>query len=265
MKRQPALGKDLFTPERRQRILEDLQRDGKVLASQLSATLSVSPDTIRRDLQELAAAGLLQRVHGGALPRPPAGATAPYAARERRESAVLARNAIAEAAARLVRPGQVVFLDGGTTTLEVARRLPLDLRATVVTHSPANALALAEHRGVEVIVAGGRLFREAMVHVGETAMEALRGVRADVCLLGVCGVHSEVGLTTTHHEEAHLKRAIIAGAADVVALAAAEKLETALPFVVGPLTELTHLVTERAVGDDRLEPYRQLGITIVRA
>ncbi len=265
MKQQNAAPKELFTPERRQRILEALRRDGKVLAAQLSVSLAVSTDTIRRDLQELAAAGLLQRVHGGALPRPPAGATAPYATRERRETAGSARNAIAAAAARLVRPGQVIFLDGGTTALEVARRFPAGLRATVVTHSPPNALALAEHPGIEVIMAGGRLFREAMVNVGEGTVEALRGIRADVCFLGICGVHVEAGLTTTYHEELHLKRTIVAQAADVVALAAAEKLDTALPYVVGPLNVLTHLVTDNSAAEDVLEPYRQRGITVIRA
>ena len=265
MKRQSTAKKDLLTPERRQRILEHLRRDGRVFIAQLSGALTVSPDTVRRDLQELADAGLLQRVHGGALPRPPVGATAPYVTRERRETAGAARNAIAEAAARLVHPGQVVFLDGGTTALEVARRLPADLRATVVTHSPPVALALAEHRDIEVIVAGGRLFREAMVNGGETAVETLRGIRADVCFLGVCGVHPEVGLTTTHYEEVALKRTIVTQAGDVVALAAAEKLHTALPYVVGPLNLLTHLVTDRAAPENVLEVYRQLGLTVISA
>lgn len=264
-KRPADPARDLLTAERRERILQTLRQEGKVVAARLCTALGVSADTVRRDLQELADAGRLQRVHGGALPRPPAEVTASYARRERREGeAASVRTAIARAAAGLVQPGQVVFLDGGTTAREVARQLPADLRATVVTHSPANALALAEHPHVEVIVAGGRLFREAMVNVGEETLATLRGVRADVCLLGVCGVHSEAGLTTTHYEEVHLKRAIIAGAADVVALAAAEKLETALPFVVGPLETLTHLVTERTADHALLEPYRKLGITVVR-
>src|ERR671925_11382 len=98
----------MLTAERRQYILETLRRDGKVLATELSVALSVSEDTIRRDLRELAEAGLIQRVHGGALPRSPADAS--YAARQRQ--APSAKAAIARAAVQLIRDGQVIILDG---------------------------------------------------------------------------------------------------------------------------------------------------------
>ncbi len=251
----------MLTAERRQRILEQLRRDGKVLATELSTALSCSEDTIRRDLRDLAEAGLLQRVHGGALPSSPAATS--YAARQRQ--APTAKAAIAQAAAGLVRSGQVILLDSGTTTLQVAQRLPLDLRATVITHSPPIAVALAEHPLVEVVVIGGRLFKESLALVGAATVEALHMIRADICMLGVCSLHPEVGISVPDLEEAHVKRAMIAGAAEVVALASAEKLGTAAPYVVGPLGDLTHLVTERSVADEALEPYRALGITVIRA
>src|SRR5262245_29045505 len=106
----------MLSAERRQYILETLRRDGRIHATELSATLNVSEDTIRRDLRELAEAGLLQRVHGGALPSSPAAAS--YAVRQ--QQAPSAKAAIAQAAAGLVRSGQVILLDGGTTTLQVA-------------------------------------------------------------------------------------------------------------------------------------------------
>src|SRR6185503_630711 len=128
----------MLTAERRQQILEALRRDGKVLATELSAALNVSEDTIRRDLRELAEAGLLQRVHGGALPRSPASAS--YIARQ--SQAPSAKAAIARAAVQLLRSGQVIVLDGGTTTLQIAQQLPIDLRATIITNSPPIAVAL---------------------------------------------------------------------------------------------------------------------------
>src|SRR6478672_10923004 len=102
----------MLAAERRQHILSTLRHDGKVLATELSVALHVSEDTIRRDLRELAEAGLLQRVHGGALPSSPASAS--YAARQ--QQAPSAKAAIARAAVRLLRNGQVILLDGGTTT-----------------------------------------------------------------------------------------------------------------------------------------------------
>src|SRR4051794_3193770 len=107
----------MFTGERRMAILDRLRRDGKVLASELSRSLGVSLDTVRRDLRELDDEGMLQRVHGGALPR--SRTPALYAARER--IAPEAKGAIARAAARLIKDGQVVILDSGTTAAQVAR------------------------------------------------------------------------------------------------------------------------------------------------
>src|SRR6266700_4452295 len=112
--------KNLLTEERRERILAMLRRDGRVLAVDLSRTLGVSDDTIRRDLDALAEMGLLQRVHGGALRR--AHVNEDYTAR--RADATTAKQSIAQATAALIRPGQVVVLDGGTTSLAVAQHFP---------------------------------------------------------------------------------------------------------------------------------------------
>ena len=251
----------MLTAERRRSIVQMLQREGKVYASELSKALHVSEDTIRRDLRELATAGMLQRVHGGALLRSPVIASFT----ERQQQAPGAKTTIAQAAVQLIHQDQVIILDGGTTLLQVAQHLPPDLRATVITHSPPIALALAEHPEIEIILIGGKLYKHELVTVGAAAVEAFRNIRADLCFLGICSVHPEVGISTLDMEEAYVKRAMIASAAEVVALTSAEKLGTASPFIVGPLSDLTHLVTERSVPDDVLAPYRALGMTIVRA
>jgi len=251
----------MLTEERRQAILERLRSDGKVVAADLSSSLAVSPDTVRRDLQELAEAGLLRRVHGGALP-PTVGAR-PYAVR--REQAPAAKAAIARATSRLLRDGQVILLDSGTTTLEVARHLPPELRATVITNSPPIAVELAEHPSVDVIVLGGVLEKDARALVGAATIEALRAVRADVLVLGICSLQPEIGITVDDLEESYVKRSMIANAAEVVAVSSADKLGSAAPYVVGPLSELTHLVTERSCAPELLAPYRVLGVEIVLA
>jgi DeoR/GlpR family transcriptional regulator of sugar metabolism len=253
---------DVLSAERRARIVERVRAAGGVRAAELTAEFGVSADTIRRDLDELARAGLLARVHGGALPPGPA-ATGPYAARRRRGAA--AKTEIARAAAALARPGQVIVLDGGTTTLQVARCLAPDLRADVVTNSPPIAMALADRPGVAVTLVGGCLRPDALVTVGSETVAAFRDVRADLCYLGVCALHPEIGITCTDLEERHVKRAMIDGSAQVVALANAEKLGTAGPFVIGALRDLTHLVTDRSASRATLEPYRAVGVDIVRA
>jgi DeoR/GlpR family transcriptional regulator of sugar metabolism len=250
----------VLTEERHRRILEHLGVQGRVLAADLAVEFEVSPDTVRRDLRELDDAGMLRRVHGGALPR--AGDTDPLPVRARR--APEAKASIARRAARIVGDGQVVMLDGGSTTLEVARALPERLRATVVTNSLPIALALADRRGLEVVVIGGSLSARAGVTVGAATVAELSAVRADVLFLGVCGLHPEIGVSVEDPEEREGKRAMIAGAAEVVGLADHDKLGTALPFVVAPLTEVTTLVTD-AKDDEVLAPYRALGIEVLEA
>lgn len=249
----------MLTAERRQFILEILRRDKKVLSSELSVVLKVSEDTIRRDLRELAESGLLQRVHGGALI--PAPVNASYT--ERQQQAPQEKAAIARAAAKLIRAGQVAILDGGTTTLQVARHLPLDLQATIVTNSPPIAIALAEHPLIEVVMLGGQLYKKSLVNVGAATIEALSTIRADICLLGVCSLHPEIGISVQDLNEAYVKRATIARSAEVVGLATAAKLDTAAAYIVGSIQALTYLVTAPTVSTAQLTRYKNLGMTVI--
>ncbi|MEV6831108.1 DeoR/GlpR family DNA-binding transcription regulator [Amycolatopsis sp. NPDC051102] len=249
----------MLVGERRDLLLARLAADGKVLAKDVAAELGVSEDSIRRDLRDLAAAGLCQRVYGGALPLSPA--VADYASRT--AIAVDGKDRVAAVAAGLVRPGATVILDGGTTTLAVAKALPRDLKATVVTHSPTVAVALLDHPGVEVFLLGGRLFRHSAVTCGAAAAEAAQAISADVFLLGVTGVHPEAGLTTGDADEAAMKRALARRAADTYVLASAEKLGTASRFTVLPFADVAGVITD--ADDQNVQELADQGVTILRA
>jgi DeoR/GlpR family transcriptional regulator of sugar metabolism len=251
----------VLTSQRKQLILEALKRDGQVIAKALSAEFDVSEDTIRRDLRELAAEGQLQRVHGGALPASPAAVD--FAGRERIESA--SKAAIGRAAAGMIARGQIVFIDGGTTAVQLARHLPRDLRATIVTHSPSIAVELAEHAELEVIMIGGRLFRHSMVNVGAAAIEALSHIRADLYFMGATGVHPQAGLSTGDMEEAYVKRALAEHAAETVVLASAEKLNAASAYKIADVSAASTIVVERTTPEALTVPFEALGITILRA
>jgi DeoR/GlpR family transcriptional regulator of sugar metabolism len=251
----------VLVPERRDLLLARLHRDGRVIAKDLAAELGLSEDSVRRDLRELAAAGLCQRVYGGAVPASPA--VADYATRA--GVAVDSKARVAAAAAQLVEPGSTVILDGGTTTLAVARALPPDLVATVVTHSPTVAAALVEHPGVEVYVLGGRLFKHSAVTSGAAAVEAAGAVNADLFLLGVTGVHPESGLTTGDADEAAMKRALARRAADTYVLASVEKIGAASPFTVLPLSAVAGVVTDAPPTDEVMVRLGRLGVPVVQA
>jgi DeoR/GlpR family transcriptional regulator of sugar metabolism len=251
----------MLAAERRQLILERLGRDGRVVAGELGDSLGVSHDTVRRDLQELAEAGLLRRVHGGALPPVTIGPS--FVTRQREAPA--AKLALARAAAKVVRSGQVIILDAGTTNERLALELPPELEATIFTNAPPVAMALARHPRVEVHMLGGRLNKDGLAAVDSATVDAVRHLRADVCFLGICSVHPELGVSGDDSEEAYLKRAMIESAADVVGLATADKVGTSSPFVIAPLSELTHLIVDRAVGAEATAPYEATGVTVIRA
>ena len=251
----------MLTSQRKQHILAVLQRDGQIVAKRLSQELGLSEDTIRRDLRELAQEGLLQRVHGGALPASPA--VGNFAVRE--ELSTDAKRAIGKAGAHLIKDGQVVFVDGGTTAVQLVRQLPQNLRATIVTHSARIAVELVDHPTIEVIMIGGRLFKHSIVSVGAVALEAIGHIRADIYFMGVTGIHPTEGLSTGDLEEAYVKQALCKRASDTYVMASQEKLGAASQYIVVALSEVSGLIVDAAVSDEVLQPYTRLGLNIVRA
>ncbi|NEA38517.1 DeoR/GlpR family DNA-binding transcription regulator [Streptomyces sp. SID11385] len=251
----------MLAAERRDHLLGLLTNEGKIIAKDVAADLGISEDSVRRDLRDLAAEGLCQRVYGGALPASPA--VAGYTARQ--AVAPDGKRKVAAFAAKLVRPGSAVILDGGTTALALARALPHELPCTVITHSPTIAAALLDHPRAELFLLGGRLFKHSAVTCGAAAVEAAQNVTADVCLLGVTGVHPEVGLTTGDADEAAMKRALASRAAETYILASSEKIGTASRFRVLPWQKITGLITDAAPTDPVLAQLMGLGVEVLRA
>jgi len=251
----------MLTTQRKQQILGILKREGQVIAKDVAEAMEVSEDTIRRDLRELAQEGLLQRVHGGALPASPA--MADFAGREALTTE--GKVAIGKAAAGMIRAAQVAILDGGTTARQVARHIPMEMKATVVTHSPTIALELVNHAEIEVILIGGRMFKHSVVAVGAAAIEAIAGIHADVFFMGVTGVHAKTGLTTGDFEEAAVKRALCRAAAETYVLASSEKLGAASPYAVVGLDEVSGIIIERGADKALTKPFEKRGITVIRA
>lgn len=251
----------MLNQQRKQFLMQELQTHGQVVAKQLAQTLQVSEDTIRRDLRELAKEGLLQRVHGGALPVSPALTSF----QERQQMAIDDKQSLAHAALDLLQTGQIVFLDGGTSTLQIAKQLPLELAITVITHSPTIALALTEHPLVEVILLGGKLFKHSIVTVGAMALAALQTFNLDVYFMGATGIHPNFGLTTGDLEEAGMKRAISKRAAETYVLASSEKLGKVSAYSILPLTAISGLILPKTIEDTELAAYQLPSLTLIKA
>lgn len=245
--------------QRRTHILETLRTGGQALAGALARELNVSEDTIRRDMNEMAAQGLLKRVHGGALPIAPdlPDLTA------RRSVANAEKAALGARAAALIVPGQMVFLDGGTTTAEIARHLPRDMSLVVATHSPTIAAEFEQHAKVEVILIGGRLYKHSMVSVGARAMAAIDAIRPDIFFLGVTAVHPRHGLSTGDFEEAAIKRHILDASAKTYVAVTEEKLDAVSPCRIAPLDAITGLIVPDGIAAERLAPYREAGAAVI--
>jgi DeoR/GlpR family transcriptional regulator of sugar metabolism len=251
----------MLAAERRDLLVTWLRRDGKLVARDLALELGLSEDSVRRDLRELAAAGLCQRVYGGALPVSPALGNLT----SRSDVAPDSKRRIAARAAELITPGTTVILDSGTTAIAVAEALRPDLAATVITHSPTTAAALVDHPAVDVFILGGRLLKHSAAACGAAAAEAAAAISADLYLLGVAGIHPKEGLTAGDPDEAAMKRILVSRAADTYVLGSIEKIGTVAPYTVVGLSEVAGIVTDAPASDPTIEQLRKRGVGIIEA
>ncbi|MGQ7843467.1 DeoR/GlpR family DNA-binding transcription regulator [Granulosicoccus sp. 3-233] len=240
---------DLNNPDtRREALLERLERTGQLVATELVDSFGVSGDTIRRDLLALENDGLLRRVRGGALPvaRP----TRPFHVRSRETSDAM--QALASRAALCMQPRSALLVDGGTTAVAFTRELAAALELTIITPSPAVAVA-AMGSAREVILIGGRLSESGGMATGAQAEREIALCTADMAIIGACSVSAEQGLGADDHEEAGVKRTMIQASLRTMVIASADKFGQRSRYCVVPLAALDLLVSD--VSADRLSGF----------
>jgi DeoR/GlpR family transcriptional regulator of sugar metabolism len=249
----------MLKPERQAYILHQLDLHNKVLCSSLSEEMSVSEDTVRRDLQELCDEGRLIKVHGGALSRSfhflSQGSQPVYS--------LPAKRLIAEKTAGLIRNGMVVFTTGGTTIQELATAIHHDLQATFITTSIPAALAFGQHPSIEVILIGDRMSKSAKMCVGGDVISRIRDIRADLCISGVNGLDATIGMTDSDWDVVQVKKAMVEAARKTICVSIAEKLNSRQQFRVCGPERIDTLVTELSRDDVKLKPYHARGMAIV--
>jgi DeoR/GlpR family transcriptional regulator of sugar metabolism len=251
--------------ERRWLIVQEVHRQQRLSVNQLSQRFGVSKVMIRRDLNHLEQAGLLRRVHGGAEALASSGQLSVFEARLLRNIEI--KQALGQAATDLIHPGQVIFLDSGTTVLEIARQLPRLLadRATftVVTRSLTIAAELRTQRRIRLIVVGGVYLHDFDNFVGSQVERALQEIHVDTLFIGTDGVSLERGLTTDNVREAGLYRAMARCAEEVVVVTdsskiGADKLQATLAF-----SDIHTFVTDSGAPADFITTLHESGCEVL--
>lgn len=249
-----------LAPERWDQLRALVRDHGVIRVEDLCRQLRVSPATVRRDLDELERHGSIRRVHGGAvsvegrLDEPLFADKTSLAVREKRR--------IAEAALRFVTPGDTIYLDGGSTVLELARLLRERANVTVVTNSLQAASELAG-RGPRLMVIGGELRRLSQTLVGPLTRLTLSELHLDKAFMGTIGFALNEGLTTTDPSEAFTKELVMRQARQVIVLADSSKAGKVSFASAGSWDRVQVLITDKAVAFAK--ELNALGVKIVRA
>ena len=248
----------MLIEERRRAILDTLNRDGRVLVADLARQFEASQVTIRKDLE--LRHGLVHRTHGGALPAQE-GALEDSALREKEKLHRKEKLHIAAAAARLVKEGQVIILDSGTTTTTIARALRALRNLTIVTNA-VNIAAELSASALEVILTGGTLRRNSFSLVGPIAEETLRRLNADVLFLGVDGFDVHYGLSTPNLLEAKVNRVMVEVAKRTVVVADSSKFGRRSLSRIVPPSALHQIITDRGIPKSDLRTLKKAGIEV---
>jgi DeoR family fructose operon transcriptional repressor len=252
----------MYAEERQQAILAKARADGRVDVVGLAEELSVTTETIRRDLTVLERAGVVRRVHGGAIPVERLGFEPGVAARDAVMTAEKER--IAKAAlAELPDEGSII-IDAGTTTGRLVEILPVDRELTVVVNAPAFAAQLATRANLTVLMLGGRIRGRTMAAVDDWALAPLSQLCVDVAFLATNGVSVARGLTTPDITEAAVKRAMIGAARRTVLLADHTKVGNDCMARFGGLTDVDVFLTDSGLDEETAAAFGDAGVRVVR-
>jgi len=255
------------TTPRSERILRELRQAGTVSAERLCELLEVSVATVRRDLQELEARGMLRRTRGGAVSIEPL-FYEPFrhdsSFQEQIERHADEKRRIAQAAADLVQDGETIALTAGTTTTEVVRSIHNRAGVTVVTSTINVAMELSKRKDIEVFVTGGFLRGDWFSLVGPAAGHAMSQINTDKAFLGVNGFDAQRGLTSANSGEAAINRIIVDQAKQRIVVADHSKLGAVATYRFCGANEVQLLITDSEASDEAVAPFAQLGIEVRR-
>jgi DeoR/GlpR family transcriptional regulator of sugar metabolism len=252
----------MFAPERHRAIKEIVHKHRRMTFVELQRLLKVSPATLRRDLTELEQAREIIRVHGGVLD--PGYARSEVSFDERLLRNRSAKKAIAAKAVSLVPSGASVFVDAGSTCLEVGKALLGRKDVRLITHSLA-LLEAAFHEETPILCIGGELRKVSGAFTGGTALGALDKIHADIAFIAASGIDPEQGCTTTELSEAEVKSAILSRATRKILLADHTKWKNSSTVRFAGWNQINDWVTDKAPPAGETKSLRSAGLKIHQA
>jgi DeoR family fructose operon transcriptional repressor len=253
----------MYAEERQSEILASARTEGRVDVVALAGQYGVTTETVRRDLTVLERAGLLRRVHGGAIPIERLGFEPALATRDSVMTAEKER--IAKAALAEVPEDGAILLDAGSTTRRLAEVIPTDRELTVVVNSPPLATLLAARPNLSVIMIGGRVRGRTLATVDDLALEPFHHLRVDVAFMATNGLSAEHGLTTPDPAEASVKRAMIGAARRTVLLADHTKVGNDYLARFGSIDDVDLFITDTGLDTAVADELELRGLRLVLA
>jgi DeoR family transcriptional regulator, aga operon transcriptional repressor len=251
----------MLVEERRDQILTMLREHGKVRVKDLSRQLKTSEVTIRNDLQELHQRGQLRKTHGGATLPDFANREVPL--QEKYLSHADEKRRIGAAAAALVKDGETIILDSGTTTQEIAKRIKDKQNLTVITNGVNIAMELVGVRGIQVVLLGGVLRDNAFSVGGHFAEEMLQSLSADKLFLATDACDLEFGVSTPNLEESRVNQAMARIAREKILVADSSKFGKRGLSRIVPLFEMDQVITDDKLPDEFQKPLREGGVKLI--
>lgn len=250
------------TSHRRLQISELVRQQGSVQVTALARRFGVSMQTVRKDLRYLSDRGVMARAYGGAIDSSAVGRLSPEPHYEAKRTANLEhKRRIGQRAATMVKAGDTIAIDSGTTAVQLAEALP-DVEITVVTNDFGVLTALTPKNNIRIVMLGGELRRKNMAFYGGLTVEALDALHVDLLFLGVDGFDLERGITTHHEPEAMLNRKMVDAARVVVAITDSSKFGRICLHRIIPVAELDVLITDTDAPADIRDASRELGIDL---
>jgi DeoR/GlpR family transcriptional regulator of sugar metabolism len=249
----------MLKEERFNHILKIIKKRGKVFYESLSEDLNISEDTVRRDIASLHNKGLLFKVRGGAISI----SRNPLSFQDRTRYLAEEKELITLKAQQLIKKGQTIFMDGGSTNCAIATHLPSNASFRLVTNNMALVPIISKFRDIELIILGGMHDRESAINIGGQTCNEVKQYIASLYFMGTCAIQKNLGISAVFQNDGEVKQTMLRNANKTFALVNSSNLNTTEHYKVCDIKDISGMITDLATDDSTLDDFRHLGIRLI--